>query len=150
MRVKKDILCQLTRLLPLFYNNLPKQARLDVGPYIALLLMSISMDKFIKNTGTLSVPDDSNIPDEYQFEILRLRRRIDELEDAVRNRDERTIRAISMLEDELQMWRTFMRDHVTETYDGIRRRIVRIDSTLMTLRESGNRIVAIPERWRES
>jgi len=102
--------------------------------------MKLSMDKFIKNTGTVNIPDDTNIPDEYQFEILRLRRRIEELESAVRNRDERTLRAMAMLEDELQMWRTFMRDHVTETYDGIRRRIVRIDSTLMTLRETSNRI----------
>jgi len=110
--------------------------------------MQLSMDKFISNTGTVTIPDESNIPDEYQFEILRLRRRIDELEDAVRNRDERTIRAISMLEDELQMWRTFMHDHVTETYDGIRRRIVRIDSTLMTLRNSNNQNLSA-ERWRK-
>lgn len=104
----------------------------------------------ISNTGALTIPDDTGIPNEYEFEILRLRRRVESLESSVRDRDERNVRAITMLEDELQMWRTFMNDHVAETHDGIRRRIVRIDSTLMTLRDGTSRIVAIPERWRKS
>ncbi len=108
-------------------------------------------DKIIRNAGALTIPDDSGIPTEYEFEILRLRRRVEELEAAVRSRDERTLRAISMLEDELIMWNTFMKDHVAETHDGIRRRILRINSTLMTLRESNSRDLAfrIPERWRK-
>ena len=107
----------------------------------------------ISNAGALTIPDENAIPNEYEFEILRLRRRVEELETAVRNRDERNIRAMTMLEDELQMWRTFIHDHVAETHDGIRRRILRIDSTLMTLREGGSRIVShseIPEHWRKS
>jgi hypothetical protein len=57
-----------------------------------------------------------------------------------------------MLEDELQMWRSFMHEHVAETHDGIRRRVLRIESTLMTLKESGGPalLVEIPERWRKS
>jgi len=31
----------------------------------------------------------------------------------------------------------FMHEHVAETHDGIRRRVLRIESTLMTLTQSG-------------
>jgi len=107
----------------------------------------------ISNAGSLIVPDDIGIPNEYEFEILRLRRRIESLESSIRARDERNVHGILMLEDELQMWRTFMRDDVAETFDGIRRRIVRIESALMTLKDSGSHFLLplqLPERWRKS
>lgn len=108
-------------------------------------------DKIISNAGSLIIPD--GIPNEYEFEILRLRRRVESLECSVRDRDERNVRAIAMLEDELQMWHSFFNDHVAETHDGIRRRILRIESALMTLKTVTSRIVTpleIPERWRKS
>ena len=46
-----------------------------------------------------------------------------------------------------------MRDDVAETFDGIRRRIVRIESALMTLKDSGSHFLLplqLPERWRKS
>jgi len=107
----------------------------------------------ISNSGSLIIPNDSGIPNEYEFEILRLRRRVESLECSVRDRDERNVRAIATLEDELQMWRTLMHAHVEETHDGIRRRILRIESTLMTLKASDSRILSqleIPDRWRKS
>lgn len=106
--------------------------------------------ELISNAGVLSIPDESALPNEYEFEILRLRRRIEELEGTVRDRDERNVRAIGMLEDELQMWRTFLHDHVGETYSGVQRRIIRIESTLMTLREKGSQFypeIKTPEGW---
>jgi hypothetical protein len=107
----------------------------------------------MKNAGVIAIPDESDIPNEYEFEILRLRRRVESLESSIRERDERNVHAILMLEDELQMWRTFMRDDVAETFDGIRRRIVRIESALMTLKDSGSHFLLplqLPERWRKS
>ena len=106
------------------------------GPRIASTDEAMPVD-LISNAGALIVPDESSIPNEYEFEILRLRRRVDSLEDAVREKNERNVHAIAMLEDELQMWRCFMHEHVAETHDGIRRRVLRIESTLMTLKESG-------------
>lgn len=106
-------------------------------------------EKIIGNAGALTIPE--GIPTEYEFEILRLRRRIESLECSVRERDERNLRAIIMLEDELQMWRTFFHDHVSETHDGISRRIVRLNATLMTLRDDNQSFsaVQISKRWRK-
>lgn len=112
---------------------------------------SAETPRLISNAGELDIPDDAGVPDEYKFEIFRLRRRIAELECTVRDRDERNVRAISMLEDELQFWRTFMHDHVGDTHDGIQRRIVRIESTLLRLREKGSKFypsLEIPDRWK--
>lgn len=106
----------------------------------------------ISNAGVLIVPDENTIPNEYEFEILRLRRRVESLECVVREKNERNVFAITMLEDELQMWLTFMHEHVSETHDGIKRRILRIESTLLNLKESGGAapLFEIPERWRKS
>jgi hypothetical protein len=106
------------------------------GPRIASTDEAMPVD-LISNAGVLIVPDESAIPNEYEFEILRLRRRVDSLEDTVREKNERNVHAITMLEDELQMWRCFLHEHVAETHDGIRRRVLRIESTLMILKESG-------------
>src|SRR6478736_409431 len=56
-----------------------------------------------------AIPNNSN---DFQFEIIRLRRRVDELECIVRDRDSRVITAIAMLEDELVMYRSLLHDHV--------------------------------------
>jgi hypothetical protein len=45
-----------------------------------------------------TVASTSGIPNEYEFEILRLRRRVESLECTVRDRDERNVAAIAMLE----------------------------------------------------
>lgn len=109
--------------------------------------------EIISNAGVLSIPDEKDVPNEYEFEILRLRRRVEELECTVHDRDERNVKAMAMLEDELQMWRTLMQDHVQETHGGIQRRIIRLESTLLTLREKGSRAypaLSIPEAWKQS
>ncbi len=148
----------------IFYQTLPSSEELgrntqveshqeiirrnDTGTHVA---QSPPMDTPMRNAGSITIPDDTGIPNEYEFEILRLRRRVESLECSIKDRDERNVQAIAMLEDELQMWRTFFNDHVAETHDGIRRRILRIESALMTLKAVTSRIVSpleIPERWR--
>ena len=114
----------------------PDIIRRKPGPHIASSDEAMPVD-LISNAGLLVIPDESTIPNEYEFEILRLRRRVESLECVVRDKNARNVHAITMLEDELQMWRMFMHEHVAETHDGIRRRVLRIESTLMTLRESG-------------
>jgi len=106
----------------------------------------------ISNAGVVSVPDEKNVPNEYEFEILRLHRRVEELENAVRDRDARVVKAISRLEDELQMFRTLMHTHVGETYGGIQRRIIKLESTLVSLREKGSQFIPpleIPTPWKK-
>ena len=107
----------------------------------------------IGNAGVLHIPDEITVPNEYEFEILRLRRRVEELECTVKDRDERNVRAIAMLEDEAQMWRTLMHDHVSETHGGIQQRVIRIESTLLTLKEKGSRIyppLVVTETWQKT
>ena len=88
----------------------------------------------IANAPAIEIPAETNIPNEYEFEIIRLRRRVEELECIVRDRDRRVVVAIATLESELRMWRTLVHDHVTETHDGVMRRIFKIESTLETLK----------------
>jgi len=107
----------------------------------------------IGNAGVIEIPDDAGLPDAYEFEILRLRRRVDELECTVKDRDRRNVRAIAMLEDELQMWRTFLHDHVSESHSEIQRRVARIESTLMVLKDIGGQVypeMQLPERWKKT
>lgn len=106
----------------------------------------------IANAGELRSSSADQVPNDYQFEIIRLRRRVDELECLVRDRDRRVVAAITMLEDELAMYRTLLHDHVSETHDGIMRRTIRIDSTLATLKEKGSKFyppLEIPQCWRK-
>jgi hypothetical protein len=155
-KIGYDLLCNPKSQIPNNNNDIPKSdktANKLPGSVLAVQPPRTMASTPISNAGSIIIPDENDIPNEYEFEILRLRRRIDELETAVRNRDERNLRAITMLEDELQMWNTFMHDHVEETHDGIRRRILRLDSTLMTLRENNSRFLSpldLPERWRKS
>lgn len=89
-----------------------------------------------------------DLPNEYEFEILRLRRRVNTLECTVRDRDERTVAAIAMLEDEMVFWRSYLHDHIDPTYGDIKRRVIRIESTLGRLREKGSRIYpALQTTW---
>jgi len=107
---------------------------------------------FISNAGALNTPDDKDIPTGYEFEILRLRRRIDELECIVRDKNRRVVAAIGMLEDEVVMYRTLLHDHIAETHDGVQRRMIRIESTLDTLKEKGSKFylpLPIPKRWQK-
>lgn len=163
----EDILCQLTDKVPRYSNNLPtsvKKALRERGTLLAPIsphpmartTREASDDTtpvdLISNAGVISIPDTKDVPNEYEFEILRLRRRVEELECSIRDRDERNVRAISMLEDELQMYRTYLHDHVGETQSGIQRRVVRIESTLMRLREKGSRAyppLELPAGWKK-
>ena len=104
----------------------------------------------IANAGQLSPLED--IPDAYRLEVFRLRRRVAELEMTIRGKDLRIVRAIAMLEDELQMFRTLMYDHIAETHGGIQRRMAHIRATLEYLKDINAGPVPpleIPERWRK-
>ncbi len=106
----------------------------------------------IGNAGEANSPNADEIPSESQFEIIRLRRRVEELECLARDKDRRVVAGIAMLEDELAMYRSLLHNHIAETHDGIRRRIIRIESTLDTLKEKGSKFyppLEIPKRWRK-
>jgi len=107
----------------------------------------------ISNAGVIDSLDDGEIPNDYEFEIIRLRRRVDELECIVRDRDSRIVSAIAMLNDELTMYHTLLHAHVAETHGDITRRVLRIKSTLDTLTSKESKFyppVEVPERWRKS
>jgi hypothetical protein len=106
----------------------------------------------IANAPRIEAPVDSSVPNEYQFEIYRLRRRVDELECIVKDRDERLVRAISIIEDELQFWRTGLHQHVWETTGAVTRRVLRLESVMSYIKEAGAHFwpaLDIPERWRK-
>ena len=106
----------------------------------------------ISNSAVIDAPDDREIPDRYEFEMIRLRRRVAELECIVRDRDDRIVRALSMIEDELSFWRSFLHDHVADTMGGIMRRVGRLESSLDYLKEKGSRFyppLEIPAAWKK-
>jgi hypothetical protein len=92
------------------------------GPAIALNGYPVALGQDSK--------EGPGIPDDYQFEIYRLRRRVAELECAIHDRDDRIRRSLASLEDELLFWRTFLHDKVGETVGQIQRRVIRLESTL--------------------
>ena len=155
-----DILCQPSEAIPNNSNNLPitdNKPRRSLGFPVAQHKVvprhrgSDTVD-MIANAGVENASDADQIPNDYQFEIIRLRRRVDELECIVRNRDSRVVAAIAMFEDDLVMYRTLLHDHVAETHDGIKRRVIRIETTLQTLKAKGSKFyppLDIPERWQK-
>jgi len=160
-RVVPDILCQPLEIIPNNSKDLPgtdtRDKRLSAGVAIAQPPRMQPKPKqqeldFISNAGALNTPNDKEIPTSYEFEILRLRRRIDELECIVRDKNRRVVAAIGMLEDEVVMYRTLLHDHIAETHDGVQRRMIRIESTLDTLKEKGSKFylpLPIPKRWQK-
>ena len=157
----KDILCQPLETIPNNSKDLPgadtMDKRLAAGVAIAQPTRMQPKPKqqeldFISNAGTLNTPDDQDIPTGYELEIFRLRRRVDELECIVRDKNRRVVAAIGMLEDEVVMYRTLLHDHIAETHDGVQRRMIRIESTLDTLKEKGSKFyppLPIPKRWQK-
>lgn len=106
----------------------------------------------ISNAGVIEIPDERDLPNEYEFEILRLRRRAQELECTVRDKDERIVRAIGMLEDELQMYRTYLHERVGETHGGIMRRVLRLEATLNFLKDPNARVypdLSVRDSWKK-
>lgn len=91
--------------------------------------------KVIANAPEIEQPLDSEIPNDYQFEIFRLKRRVAELEIIVLDKDTRIRRSLTMIEDELLFWRTGILDHVWEKMGAIQKRIVRLEATLTYLRD---------------
>lgn len=89
----------------------------------------------IDNAPALDVPANADLPNDYEFEIYRLRQRVASLESAVRDKDDRIRHCLTMIEDELLFWRTGMLDHVWETMGGIQGRIVRLESTLAFIKD---------------
>jgi hypothetical protein len=104
----------------------------------------------IANAPAVVAPSTPDLPDEYQLEIYRLRRRVAELECIVKDRDERIIRAISMIEDELQFWRSFIHQHIRATIGEIQARTLRLESVISYLKEKGAHFwpaLDIPAQW---
>jgi hypothetical protein len=102
----------------------------------------------IANAPVLEEPPD--LPNEYHFEILRLRRRVVELECIVKDRDERIVRALSMIEDELQFWRSFLHQHIQATMREIQARVLRLDTVVAYLKDTGAHFwppLDTPARW---
>src|SRR5678816_504899 len=143
-----DIICQLPATIPNNSKDLPATDKRAKRPTSGVAVAkskvvprqpgSDSVD-MISNAGVTNTPDADQIPNDYQFEIIRLRRRVDELECIVRDRDSRVVSAIAMLEDELTMYHTLLHDHVAETHDGIKRRTLSLESTLETLKAKGSK-----------
>lgn len=91
------------------------------------------------------------IPDEYQLEIYRLRRRVAELECIVKDRDERIVRAIGAIESELQFWRSLLYQHISATMGEIQARVLRLEAAVSYLKEKGAHFwppLEIPARWK--
>jgi len=156
-----DIICNLAETIPNNSKDLPATDKPAKRPTSGVAVAkskgvprqpgSDTID-MISNAGVLDTPNAEQIPNNYQFEIIRLRRRVDELECIVRDRDSRVVSAIAMLEDELAMYRTLLHDHVAETHDGIKRRVLSLESTLETLKAKGSKFypaLEIPERFRK-
>jgi len=101
----------------------------------------------------LEQPDEIDFPDAFKLEIYRLRRRVAELECMVRDKNDRIVRAIKTLDDELAMWRQLLHDDVKETYDGVRRRVARLEGSLARITDKGSKLSPpweIPDKWRKS
>lgn len=104
----------------------------------------------VSNAPALDVPDGPEIPDEYQFEIYRLRARIIELENIVRDKDDKLRHALTALEDELLFWRTGLDDRVWETLGTIFRRVQRLESAIANLKDRSPKHyppLEVPARW---
>lgn len=106
----------------------------------------------ISNAPVVTAPADSEVPDRHEFEVMRQRRRVLELECIVRDRDDRIVKAIGMIEDELAFWRTYLHDHVGETMAGISRRVGRLESARDYMTVKGSRYyppLEMPEGWKK-
>lgn len=106
----------------------------------------------IANPFTTDSQESPGLPDRYELEMYRLRRRVAELECDVLNRDDKIRHALATLDDELTFWRTGLHDHVWETLGKIHARVTRLNSTVAHLKEVGGRHVPhldIPAGWRK-
>lgn len=105
----------------------------------------------ISNAPILKVPDDSEIPNSYQFEIFRLRRRVAELDMIVIDANEKISVAIAVIDNELLYWRTGLHLHVWETMGQLQRRITNLETASAMLKALSAKPVPLelPERWRK-
>lgn len=105
----------------------------------------------ISNAPVLRVPDDSGIPNDYEFEIFRLRRRVAELESLVLDGNDKIALALATIDDEILYWRTGLHNHVWETLGQLQRRVVKLETTISMLKALSAQPVPleIPERWRK-
>lgn len=105
----------------------------------------------ISNAPLLKIPDEYDIPNEYQFEIFRLRRRVAELDMIVIDANEKISLALATVEHELLFWRTGLHLHVWESIGQLQRRVIRLETALSMLKVLSAKPVPqeIPERWRK-
>lgn len=106
----------------------------------------------IANAIDIPRPDDAGIPNEYEFELMRLRRRVAELESAVTDRDDKLRQALHVLDDELVFWHTGLNNHVWESMGGLLRRVGRLESALAYIKEQNSRFypsMELPDAWRK-
>lgn len=150
----------LSQSLPNNSNNLPELPTSETpqlcspGPSPASSSPPMDNDRIsvISNAPVLDIPGDDEFPQRYQFELQRLHQRVTQLECTVRDKDERIVRALAMLNDELQFWRTYLLDKVGDTYGGIQRRVTRLESTTAYLIDKQSHVwptLQIPERWQK-
>lgn len=107
----------------------------------------------IGNLPSFDSPADDAIPNDYQFEIWRLRRRVVELECELLDRVDKIRQAIEVIDGELLYWRTGLHSHVWESLGQIQRRVVRLEAALAALKAPGSKVVPpleIPARWKKS
>lgn len=86
------------------------------------------------------LPD--GIPDEYKFEIFRLRRQIVALSNDLRYENARVTKALQMLHDEVRFWELGIFQHQWETLGQIMRRMRHLESVVKTLESPG--AIAVP------
>lgn len=165
-KVRFDILCPLESELPNNSKELPHSRKRvsDVqilpGPPPASKVAPMARDNraddeaviLISNSAVIDAPEEKELPDRYQFELIRLRQRIAELECIVRDRDDRIVKALAAIEDELSFWRSWLHDHIGETMAGISRRVGRLESSLEYLKQKGSRFyppLEVPAAWKK-
>lgn len=125
------------------------------GPRIAHKPVVFKDDEhvvLISNTSKVEVIDRQEFPDRYQLEVYSLRRRVEELECLVHDKNDRLCKAIATLEAELLMWNAVMYEHLPETYGQIKRRMIKIQGTLSDLKDLQPRYypkLEIPEQWKK-
>lgn len=153
-----EILCLPNSESPKTSNNLPdtpNEERRISGTKVALPL-DMSKDRVImpiSNAPAVAETVSRAFPDHFEFEIYRARNRIAELEAAIKDKDERIMKAMTVMENEVQYWHRGLYDHVWETMGEIERRVNRLQGTVELLKDLQPRVIPpleIPAAWRKA
>lgn len=133
----------------------PNEERRIAGAEIASP-KDMSKDRTIVPIGNAPVVAETvsrDFPDHFEFEIYKARNRIAELEAMVKDKDQRIMRAITIMESEVQYWHRGLYDHVWESMGEIERRVKRLQGTVELLKDLQPRVIPpleIPAGWRKT